>query len=168
MFYSYKNWKFPFCSVFIEVSECRHFYLQLHGVVWNVSSCCSLQRLSSGERIQSYSMMRIFKTSTCLSVLWLLVSIRTSWCFFRTPDVLYIHRWALSPICVISNIRLSLISESPISDWESRVRHIIGYRNKVLSHMGYPTSFSTMKKYHSEGYSTPLPYHGARVRDSLC
>ncbi len=36
-------------------------------------------------------------------------------------------------ISVISDIGLSLISESPISDWESEVRHYIRYRNKVLS-----------------------------------
>jgi hypothetical protein len=36
------------------------------------------------------------------------------------------HRWALSPISVISDIGLSLISELPISDWESGVRHYIG------------------------------------------
>jgi hypothetical protein len=30
--------------------------------------------------------------------------------------VYYLHRWALSPISVISDIGLSLISELPISD----------------------------------------------------
>ncbi len=50
------------------------------------------------------------------------------------------HRWALSPISVISDIGLSLISESPMSDWESWVRHYIGYRNEVLSYIQYPTS----------------------------
>jgi hypothetical protein len=51
-----------------------------------------------------------------------------------------LHRWALSPISVISDIGLSLISELPISDWESGVRHYIGYRNKLLSNTWYPTS----------------------------
>jgi hypothetical protein len=50
------------------------------------------------------------------------------------------HRWVLSPVSVISDIGLSLISESPISDWESEVRHYIGYRKKVLSDIRYPTS----------------------------
>ncbi len=50
------------------------------------------------------------------------------------------HRWALSPISVISDIGLSLISELPISDWESEVRHYIGYRNIYLSDIRYPTS----------------------------
>ncbi len=50
------------------------------------------------------------------------------------------HRWALSPISVISDIGLSLKSELPISDWESGVWHYIGYRNKVLSDTRYPTS----------------------------
>ncbi len=36
-------------------------------------------------------------------------------------EVYHNHRWALSPISVISDIRLSLISELPISDCESRV-----------------------------------------------
>ncbi len=49
------------------------------------------------------------------------------------------HRWALSPISVISDIGLSLISELPISDWESGVRHYIGYWNKILSDILYPT-----------------------------
>ncbi len=48
------------------------------------------------------------------------------------------HRWALSPISVISDIGLSVISELPISDWESGVRHYIGYRNKVLSDIRHP------------------------------
>ncbi len=48
------------------------------------------------------------------------------------------HRWAISPISVISDIKLSLISEPPISDWESRVRHYIRYRNKVLSNIQHP------------------------------
>jgi hypothetical protein len=34
---------------------------------------------------------------------------------------------------MISDIGLSLISELPILEWESGVRHYIGYRNKVLS-----------------------------------
>jgi hypothetical protein len=54
------------------------------------------------------------------------------------------HRWALSPIIVISDIRLSLISELPISDLQSGVRHYIGYRNEVLSNIRYPTSRSLM------------------------
>ncbi len=41
------------------------------------------------------------------------------------------HRWALSPISVISDIGLSLILELPISDWESGIRYYIGYRNEV-------------------------------------
>ncbi len=38
-------------------------------------------------------------------------------------DVSVEHRWALSSISLISDIGLSLISESPISNWESEVRH---------------------------------------------
>ncbi len=53
------------------------------------------------------------------------------------------HRWALSLISVISDIGLSLISELPISDWESGVRHYIGYRNKVFSDIQYPISWSS-------------------------
>ncbi len=45
------------------------------------------------------------------------------------------HRWELSLISMICDIGLSLISELPMSDWESGVRHYIGYRNKVLSHI---------------------------------
>jgi hypothetical protein len=43
-----------------------------------------------------------------------------------------VHRWALSPISMISDIGLSLISGLPISDLESGVRYYIGYRNKVV------------------------------------
>jgi hypothetical protein len=50
------------------------------------------------------------------------------------------HRWALNPISVISDIGLKLISEHPISDWESGVGHYIGYLNKDLSDIRYPSS----------------------------
>ncbi len=50
----------------------------------------------------------------------------------------YYHRWPLSPISTISDIGLSLISEPPISDWESGVWHYIGYRTKVLSDIRHP------------------------------
>ncbi len=43
------------------------------------------------------------------------------------------HRWVLSPISVISDIGLSLISELPISDWESGVRHYIRYRTNFFT-----------------------------------
>ncbi len=66
------------------------------------------------------------------------------------------HRWALSPISVISDIGLSLISELPISDWESGVRHYIGYRNKVLSDIQYPTSHRTLKLTVAQCYSARL------------
>jgi hypothetical protein len=49
------------------------------------------------------------------------------------------HRWALSPISVISYIGLSLISEPLILDRESEVRHYVGYQNKVLSDICYLT-----------------------------
>ncbi len=74
------------------------------------------------------------------------------------------HRWALSPISVISDIGLSLISELPISDWESGVRHYIGYRNKVLSDIRYPTSHSTQRVTVAQCYSARWPIQGARVR----
>jgi hypothetical protein len=74
------------------------------------------------------------------------------------------HRWALSPISVISDIGLSLISELPISDWESGVRHYIGYRNKVLSDIRYPTSQSTQTVTVAQCYSACLPIQGAWVR----
>ncbi len=74
------------------------------------------------------------------------------------------HRWALSPISVISDIGLSLISELPISDWESAVRHYIGYRNKVLSNIIYPTSHSTQTVTVAQWYSARLPIQGAWVR----
>jgi hypothetical protein len=67
------------------------------------------------------------------------------WLGFGENVVRREHRWALSPISVISDIGLSLISELPISelpisDWESGVRHYVGYRNKLLSDIRYPTS----------------------------
>ncbi len=63
------------------------------------------------------------------------------------------HRWALSSISVISDIGLSLISELLISDWESGVRHYIGYRNKVLSDIWYPTSHSSQTVTVAQCYS---------------
>jgi hypothetical protein len=83
-------------------------------------------------------------------------------CFTRAAP--YMHRWALSPISVISDIGLSLISELPISDWESGVRHYIGYRNKVLSDIWYPTSHSTQTVTVAQCYRAPLPTQGAWVR----
>ncbi len=53
------------------------------------------------------------------------------------------------PISVISDIGLSLTSESPISDWESEVWHYIGYRNKVLSNIPYSTSPNINERCHS-------------------
>jgi hypothetical protein len=57
---------------------------------------------------------------------------------FTHPLTCEKHRWALSPISVISDIGLSLISELPLSDWESRVRLYIGYRNEVFSDIRHP------------------------------
>ncbi len=44
----------------------------------------------------------------------------------------HFYRWALSPKSVISDIGLSLISEPLISVRRDRVRHYIGYRNKLF------------------------------------
>ncbi len=49
------------------------------------------------------------------------------------------HRWALTPISVISDIGLSLISNVRYRTEELKVRHYIGYRNKLLSDIRYPT-----------------------------
>jgi hypothetical protein len=74
------------------------------------------------------------------------------------------HRWALSPIFVISDIGLSLISELPILDWESGVRHYIRYRNKVFSEIQYPTSQQEQTVTVALYYSPCLPFRRARVR----
>ncbi len=50
------------------------------------------------------------------------------------------HRWALTPISMISDIGLSLISELLISDWRERSPTLFWYRNKLLSYILYPTS----------------------------
>jgi hypothetical protein len=49
------------------------------------------------------------------------------------------HRWTLTPISVISDIGLSLISELRISDWRERSPTLYQYRNKLLSDISYPT-----------------------------
>jgi hypothetical protein len=77
--------------------------------------------------------------------------------------ITWFHRWALSPISVIGDIGLSLIQELPISDWESRVRHYIGYRIKVLSDIRYPTSTSKQTVTVVWRYSARLPFQGAWV-----
>ncbi len=74
------------------------------------------------------------------------------------------HRWALSPISVISDIGLSLKSELPISDWESGVWHYIGYRNKVLSDILYPTSFNIQTVSVAQWYSASLKNRWTWVR----
>ncbi len=76
----------------------------------------------------------------------------------------YDHRWALSPIFVISDIELSLISEPLISDWESEVRHYVGYRSKVLSDIRYPTSFSESRSFLAEWHSVRLKVEGTCVQ----
>ncbi len=84
----------------------------------------------------------IFHGSLCHSRSWPGSWVQR-WCFPCTssPSTMsQLHRWAPSPISVISDIGLSLISELPISDWESGVRHYIGYRNKLLSDIRYPIS----------------------------
>ncbi len=73
------------------------------------------------------------------------------------------HRWALSPISVISDIGLSLISELPISDWESGVRHYIGYRNTVLFDVQYPTSQFIWTGTVAQWYCAQFPFQGAWV-----
>ncbi len=57
-------------------------------------------------------------------------------------------RWALHPISVISDIGLSLISELPISNWESGVQHYIGYRKKGLSDIRH-TNLNNQAQYFS-------------------
>ncbi len=85
--------------------------------------------------------------------------------FLQQPSLnTYQHRWALSPISVISDIGLSLISELPISDWESGVRHNIGYRNKLLSDMQYPTSRCIQTNTVAWCYSPRLTIQGTWVR----
>jgi hypothetical protein len=69
---------------------------------------------------------------------------------------------ALSPISVIRDIGLSLMSKLPISDWESGVRHYIRYRNKVLSDIPYPTSRSKQTVSVASCYSARLLFQGAR------
>ncbi len=59
---------------------------------------------------------------------------------------------------VISDIGLSLISESPISDWESGVQHYIGYRNEVLSDIRHPTFLSFWGSIMAEWYSARLQF----------
>ncbi len=80
-----------------------------------------------------------------------------------------VPRWALSPISVISDIELSLISEALISDWESEVQHYIGYRNKVLSDILYPTCLKLRRCIIADWYSAHLLYSfkGARARIQL-
>ncbi len=48
-------------------------------------------------------------------------------------EITFKHRWALSPITVISYIGLSQISELPISDGESGVLHFIDIGIKFYS-----------------------------------
>ncbi len=48
------------------------------------------------------------------------------------------HRWALTPISVISDIGLSLISELPISDWRKRSPTL--YRESEKTFIRYPIS----------------------------
>jgi hypothetical protein len=77
------------------------------------------------------------------------------------------HRWwALSPISVISDIGLSLMSESPISYWESGVRHYNGYRNKVLSDIWYPTPPVIWRNTVAGKYSNAYSFKGCGFESS--
>jgi hypothetical protein len=82
-------------------------------------------------------------------------------------DVSVEHRWALSPISVISNIGLSLISESPISDWESKVRHYIdiGIKFYPITNIQHPLIIK--RGVIAEWYSARFWFQGACFRFQL-
>jgi hypothetical protein len=132
-------------------------------VSMSISACpCSFPCVHVHDHVQVYVLVH-FHVSMSMSVSFSSPRLCSCPCQCQCIHV-YIHRWALSPISVISDIGLSLISELPISDWESGVRHYIGYRNKVLSDIRYPTSHSTQRVTVAQCYSARWPIPGAWVR----
>jgi hypothetical protein len=115
----------------------------LHSIIFYVQSFLPLVVFY----LQSFYIWSFYLQSFCVRSFY----VRSRFQYYMNE-----HKWALSPISVISDIGLILISEPPILDWESGVRHYIGYWNKVLFDIQYPT-------YQSLWGGTVADWYSARV-----
>ncbi len=75
--------------------------------------------------------------------------LKSSWVTLLQLLVTYLHRWALTPIPVISDIGLSLISERPISDWSAQSPTLYRILNKVLSNIRHKYYYTLMVQWYN-------------------